>query len=190
MKHGALKRWGIFCLILSLWIGFPPLAFSQKPTLREVTARRTESGWKVSFSLVDGFNEKTEEAIESGVETIFTFFAEVYQKRPWLWDRKVGSFRFHHTLRFDPIRNEYQVTLGEIGESFFVTTLEEAKGKVSRVEDVEVQLSTLVSPRAPLELRIKAQVDSIRLPFPLEQLLFFVSLSDAETDWYIQPLPP
>lgn len=190
MKNGPLKRWGFFCVILLFWIVFPPLAFSQKASIREVAAKRVEHGWKVSFFLADCFTEKTEEAIESGVETIFTFFMEVYQKRPWLWDRKVGAFRFHHTLRFDPIRNEYQVTLGETGESFFMATLEEAKRKVVRVEEVEVQLSSPVSSRAALELRIKAQVDSIRLPFPLEQILFFVSLSDAETDWFIYPLQP
>ena len=176
--------------MFSLWMGSPHQAFSQKASIRDVAVKRVESGWKVSFSVADSFPEKTEEAIESGVETIFTFFVEVYQKRPWLWDRRVGAFRFHHTLRFDPIRNEYQVTLGEIGESFFIASLEEAKRKVSRVEEVEVQLASQVSSRAALELRIKAQVDSIRLPFPLEQILFFVSLSDVETDWYIHPLSP
>lgn len=190
MNHGFWKRWGFFFLIFSLGVGFPSWAFSQKATIQEVTARKVENGWKVSFVLADGFTEKTEEAIESGVETILTFFLEVYQKRSWLWDRKVGAFRFHHTLRFDPIRSEYQVTLGETGESFFTATLAEAKRKVARVEEVEVPLSSPVTSRAALELRIKAQVDSIRLPFPLEQILFFVSLSDVETDWFVHPLQP
>jgi len=184
-----MKRWLSGILTAILFLGFPLAAFSEKALIEDVSVKQVNGIWRVSFTVENCFTEKMEEAIQTGIETIFTFYLQIYQKRNWLWDRKVGSFRFHRSLRYDPIRSDYQVALGETGEVLFIASLEEAKRRMARVEEVEIQLSSLVSPRASLELRIKAEMDSIRLPFPLEHLFFFVSLWDFKTDWYVKPLP-
>jgi len=150
--------------------------------------RPENDAWKVGFFVEKCFTEKMDEAVETGIETIFTFHLHLYQKRNWPWDRKVGSLRFHHTLRFDPIRNEYQVTLGETGESLSLPSLEEAKRRMACVEEAEIRLSAPVSSGAALELRVKAELDTIRLPFHLESLFFFVSLWDFETEWHVIPV--
>ncbi|MBI5286434.1 MAG: DUF4390 domain-containing protein, partial [Deltaproteobacteria bacterium] len=36
------------------------------------------------------------------------------------------------------------------------------------------------------QLKIKAELDTINLPFPLSYMLFFVSFWDYETDWYVK----
>jgi len=189
MRHHKPNRWFILGFTLVLFLSFPLAAFSEKATIQDVSVKQADGAWKVGFSVGNCFTEKMEEAIRTGIETIFTFYLEIYQRRNWLWDRKVGSFQFHHTLRYDPIRNEYQVTLGENGEALFIASLEQAERRMARVDEVEIQLSSLVNPGVPLELRIKAELDSIRLPFHLEYLFFFVSLWDFETDWHVQPLP-
>jgi len=189
MKRHKRNRWLVSGFALLLILSFPLTAFSEKALIQDVSVKQANGAWKVGFSVENCFTEKMDEAIQTGIETIFTFYLQVYQKRNWPWDRKVGSFQFHHSLRYDPIRNEYQVTLGESGEAVFIASLEEAKKRMARVDEAEVQLSSLITPRVALELRIKAELDPIRLPFHLEYLFIFVSLWDVETDWHVTPLP-
>jgi hypothetical protein len=184
-----LNHYVVVLLTSIVFLSFPLTAFSEKALIQNVSVKKANGIWKVGFSVENCFTEKMEEAIQTGIETIFTFYLQIYQKGNWLWDRKAGSFQFHHTLRYDPIRNEYQVTLGENGEALFIASLEEAKRRMARVDEVEIQLSSLIKHGVSIELRIKAELDPIRLPFHLEYLFFFVSLWDFETDWYVEPLP-
>jgi hypothetical protein len=74
--------------------------------------------------------------------------------------------------------------------SLVTSNFEEAKGFMATVKGVEIRPSSPLSPGTPAQLRIKAELDPVRLPFHLEYLFFFVSLWDFETDWHIEPLPP
>jgi len=47
-----------------------------------------------------------------------------------------------------------------------------------------------MKPGALTYLRIKAELDPIKLPLHLEYLFFFVSLWDFETDWHVETLSP
>jgi len=102
----------------------------------------------------------------------------------------VASMEFHHTIQYDPIRGEYLVTLEENRSSHVTSNLEEAKRWMAKVEEVEVRPSSQLKPGIPTELRIKAELVPVKLPFHLEYLFFFVSLWDFETKWHIEPLPP
>jgi len=55
---------------------------------------------------------------------------------------------------------------------------------------VEVRPSSPLKPGLPSELRIKAELDAVKLPFHLEYLFFFVSLWDFETKWHVEPISP
>jgi len=186
--HGR-NRWFVSGFTFLLLLSFPPAAFSEKAWIQDVAVKQADGVWKVGFTVENCFTEKMEEAIQTGIETIFTFYVHIYQKRDWLWDRKVGSSQFYRSLRYDPVRNDYQVTLGENGAALSVASLEEAKRRMARIDEVEIPLSSQFLFRFPLELRIKAELDPIRLPLHLEYLFFFVSLWDFETDWYVTPLP-
>jgi hypothetical protein len=190
MKHGMNKRgWAgvvIFCLICAL----PLPAFCERASITEVNAKGSNGAWKVSFVAENCFTDKMNEAIQSGMQTVFTFYLQVYQKRKLWRDRKVASMEFHHTIQFDPIRGEYSVTLEENRSSRTTSDLEEAKRWMAKVEEVEVRPASQLNPGIPIELRIKAELDPVKLPFHLEYLFFFVSLWDFETQWHVEPLLP
>jgi hypothetical protein len=61
---------------------------------------------------------------------------------------------------------------------------------MASVEELEIRPSSQLKAGIPVELRIKAELDPVKLPFHLEYLFFFVSLWDFETKWYTKPLPP
>jgi len=184
------KRWIVGgATFLLIWI-LPLSAFCQKASIKEVSVKRTNGVWKVGFNVENCFTEKMEEAIQTGIRTIFTFYLQLYQKRSLWKDRKVASIQFHHTIQYDPIRGEYQLTQEESGTSLVTTSLEEAKRWMAKVEAVEIGPSLKVKPDVSTYFRIKAGLDPVRLPLHLEYLFFFVSLWDFETDWHIEPLPP
>jgi len=150
----------------------------------------TNGGWKVSFSVENCFTAKMEEAIQNGIGTAFTFNLRLYQKRSWWKDRKVASVHFRHSIQYDPVRLEYRVTSEENDAALVTSDFEKAKELMARVEDAEILPVSPLKPGASTQLRIKAELDSVKLPLHLEYLLFFVSLWDFETDWHIEPLPP
>lgn len=190
MKSNRQKRWvaGGFVFLL-IWI-FPLSAFCEKASIKEVNVKGMNGAWKLSFYIESCFTEKMEEAIQTGIKTIFTFYLNLYQKRNWWKDRKVANVRFHHTIQYDPIRGEYHVKLGENHSSHTTTSIEEAKRLMATVREVEIRPFSELRPGIPTQLRIKAELDPVRLPLHLEYLFFFVSLWDFETDWHIESLHP
>jgi hypothetical protein len=102
----------------------------------------------------------------------------------------MASVDFHHTLQYDPIRDEYRVTLEENRSTVVTSAFEEAKGLMAKVDGVEILPSRPLNPKIPTYVRIKAELDPVRLPLHLESLLFFVSLWDFETDWHVESITP
>ncbi len=149
----------------------------------------SNGAWKVGFFIENCFTEKMDEAIQTGIKTVFTFYIQLYQKRKLWKDRKIASIQFHHSIQYDPIRGEYLVLLEESRSSRTTSRLEEAKRWMASVEEMEIRPSSPLKPGVPAELRIKAELDPVKLPFHLEYLFFFVSLWDFETKWYTKPLP-
>jgi len=190
MKYGIKNRWIVGGVIFFLFWIFPLSAFCQKASIKGVNVKGGNEDWRLSFDIENCFTEKMEEAIQSGIQTTFTFYIHLYQKRSWWKDRKMASVEFHHTVQYNPIQKVYQVTLEENHSSLVTSSLEEAKSLMSKVKELKIQSSSPPKPRVPTYFRIKAELDPVRLPLHLEYLFFFVSLWDFETDWHIEPLSP
>jgi hypothetical protein len=190
MKHGIKKRWLVGGLTFFLiWI-LHLSAFCEEAYIKGVDVQGNNGVWKVSFLVENCFTEAMDEALQTGIKTDFIFYLNLYQTRKWWKDRKLGSMQFQHSIQYDPIRAEYRVTLEENGSSRVTSDLEEGKRWMAKVEGVEVRPSSQPKAGIPIELRIKAELNPVKLPFPLEYLFFFVSLWDFETKWHVEPLPP
>jgi hypothetical protein len=165
-------------------------AFSEKASIREVQVKGSNGGWKVSFSVEHCFTEKMQEAIQTGIPTTFTFYLQIYKERKWWKDQRLSSLQFQRTIQYSPIQGEYQVTFGEGGGARVTRDFEEAKEWMATVQEVEIKSSSQPKSGGSTYLRIKAELEPVKLPLHLEYLFFFVSLWDFETDWYVEPLSP
>ena len=144
---------------------------------------RGKENLSISFSVKDCFNKKMEEAIKAGIPTTFKFFAKLHKKRPLIWNKKIASHQFRHTIVYDNLKDNFRIWLEEKGEEIQVQDLEEAKQYMQRVEAFVVVKGRELT-RGNYKLAIKAELDPVKLPLSLEGILFFVSLWDFETDWY------
>jgi hypothetical protein len=190
MRHRIQTHW-ILAGMAFLWAWIFPLpAFCESASIIDVNVKGADRVWMVSFDIENCFTEKMEEAIQSGIQTTFTFYVHLYQKRSWWRDRKMAFREIHHTVQFDPIQKVYQVTLEEKHSKLIVPSMEEAKRLMSKMEELEIRTNSPLQLGIPAYLRIKAELDPVRLPLHLEYLFFFVSLWDFKTDWHIEPLHP
>jgi len=190
MRQRSQKMWAVGGSLFLLILIFPLPAFCQKASIKDIEMKRVNGGWKISFDVENCFTQKMEEAIQSGIQTTFTFYIDLYQKRSWWKDRKLAVAEFRHTVQYHPIQKVYQIRLEEDHSSLIASSLEEARRLMARVKEFNIRSSSPAEPKVPAYFRIKAELDPVKLPLHLEYLFFFVSLWDFETDWYIRPLPP
>ncbi len=190
MRPRVQNIWLIGGIAFFLILICPFSALCQKADIQNVHVKGGNGVWKVSFDVENCFTEKMEEAIQSGIKTTFTFYVDLYQKRSWWKDRKIASAEFRHTVQYHPIQKVFHVNLREDHTSLMAPNLQEAKKLMSRVREFEIRTSSPLDPGVFRYIRIKAELDPVRLPLHLEYLFFFVSLWDFETDWHLEPLPP
>ncbi len=139
----------------------------------------------VSFMVRSAFTDEIVEAIKSGIPTSFTFMMEAYRVRGAWFDKVAGKWKFRHTVKYDAIKEEYVVRLDEKDYIEIRTNdFEEMKRLMSSGEDIAILPALTLIRGAVYEVRIKAQLDTVKLPFLLRHMLFFVKFWDFETDWY------
>lgn len=142
-------------------------------------------GLFVSFVVKDAFTEKIDEAIKSGVPTSFNFLIELERVRGLWFDKELESWEFKHTVKYDTLKEEYEVTLGETGGTVIRTAdINEMKRVMTSGDSVRLVLSRPMVEGKEYRLSIKAELRTVKLPFFLDYVLFFVKLWDFETDWY------
>jgi len=158
---------------------------AEKAALSDVVLTNSEDHLIVYFKVKDCFTEDMIKAIENGIETTFTFFVRLHEKTEFLWNKKVADIEIKHSIRYDNLKRVYEVRLSEKGEDVVYTKdLEKAKRIMATIEELKIaRLETLIKGRH-YRLRMMAELDKIKLPLYLHNILFFLSLWDFQTDWY------
>jgi hypothetical protein len=173
-------------LIAILLLGIVPLrAFAAEA---EIDGLVVELGpeIKASFVVKNAFNANIEEAVKSGVPTSFSFRVVLERDRGLLWFNETAvKLVFKHTVKYDTLKEEYEITLDETGGAPIRTKdLAEMKRAMTTCEAIVIAPARPLVPGAEYELRIMAELHSIDLPFLLDYVLFFVKFWDFETDWH------
>lgn len=180
-----MKKSVVGILIILCAAVYPPslVLGREKAIIEDLHIARGKENLSISFSVKNCFNKKMEEAIKAGIPTTFNFFAKLHKKRPLIWNDKIASHQFRHTIVYDNLKDNFRIWLEEKSEEIEVQDLEEAKHYMQRVEAFVVVKGRELT-QGNYKLAIKAELDPVKLPLSLEGILFFVSLWDFETDWY------
>jgi hypothetical protein len=158
---------------------------AKKAFLSDIVLTNTRDDLLVYFSVSNCFTAEMNTAIESGLSTSFTFFVKLYEKRNFLWDRKLADLEISHSIKYDNLKNIYEVRLSEQGNKLIqVKSFDEAKKLMADVSALKVTSTQTLRKRERYQLQMMAQLDKIKLPLYLHYVLFFLSLWDFETDWH------
>jgi hypothetical protein len=124
-------------------------------------------------------------AIMNGIPTKFTFIVKLYEVRNAWFDREIADIKLTHTIEYNSLKNEFRLSLPEQNkEEVNTKDFDEAKELVADVVALKVARLDELKRGLIYQLRMKAELDKIELPFYLNYVFFFLSLWDFETDWY------
>ena len=174
-------RVAIFFIILQLTM--PALA--NQAYLSDIVVTNTRDHLLVYFSVSDCFTAEMNRAIESGIDTTFTFYIRLFGKRDYWWDVKMADVEISHSIKYDNLKKNYEVRLPEQNNKVVtVKDFDEARRLMAEVVAVKVIALRNLKKGEHYQLRMMAQLNKIKLPLYLHYVFFFLSLWDFETDWY------
>lgn len=157
----------------------------QKARIQGVKVVRNQGNLEVSFTLEDCFSAKMEEAIFSGVPTTFQFRIILRKnKRFSIFRKSLLDIVFKHTIKYDRLKDRFEVRLPEQGDSeFLFKDFEEAKTAMRTVKNLPIMPLWRFTESGSYQLLVKAELSKFHLPLFFRYILFFVSLWDFQTGW-------
>jgi hypothetical protein len=172
-------------LIMFLWVAWPGPAMAKDAYLSDFVVTNTRDHLLVYFTVNNCFTPEMNNAIESGIETTFTFFVQLHEKRDLIWDKKIADLEVNHSIKYDSLKKTFSVRFSEDNNrEVTARTFEEAKKLMAEIVAMKVVPMHQLKKGKRYQLQMMAQLDKIRLPFYLHYVFFFLSLWDFETDWY------
>jgi Domain of unknown function (DUF4390) len=174
----------LFLLLCLLWSSPSPLRAAEA-TLSDIIVTNTQEDLLVFFDIQGCFTREMEEAILNGIPTTFTIIIRLYKTSTLWFDGSISSLKLEHTIKYDSLKNEFRVTRSEDNNKELVfKEFEAAKEVMAEISNIEVVPLKELQKNSKYQLRVKAELEKVRLPLYLHYVLFFVTLWDFETDWY------
>jgi uncharacterized protein DUF4390 len=173
-------------LLLLLLTGNSVLADSeQKVHFKDITITTSKDHLLLFGVLKNDKQKELEQALHSGIPMKFTFFIELIQTVTNWPDEELIAMEFIHTLKYDTIKENYQLEIEEQrNRKFTYTTLDEAMLRMNEINGLKVIELAKLLPDNSYELRMKAELYKKTLPMNLHYLIPFISMWDLETDWF------
>jgi hypothetical protein len=107
-----------------------------------------------------------EEAVHKGIALFFSIDFEIYRKR-WYWfDAKVGSSTLTYRLSFSPLTRTYRLARGGLSQSF--ESLDEALGLLKSVRQWKVIEKGQLRANDEYEAQVRMRLDVSQLPKPFQ----------------------
>jgi Domain of unknown function (DUF4390) len=175
----------ILCLI-AIMIAFPCFSVSakDKADIVDIAVDKNGKDLEVSFRLENCFTPKMEEAIQNGVQTTFRILVAVEKPGVLLIKSQVVDFMLEHTIKYNRLNNEFQISLPEHpGKTLVTRDFNEAKRWMSTVENLPVIPTCWLRQDQEYSLKVKAELSKVELPLFFRYVFFWVALWDFETDW-------
>ena len=172
-------------LMTILWVAWAVPAVAKEAYLSDFVVTNTRDHLLIYFKVNNCFTPEMNNAIESGIETTFTFFVQLNEKRDLIWDKKIADLEVNHSIKYDSLKKTYSVKFSEDNNrEVTARTFEEAKRLMAEIVALKVVPMHQLKKGKRYQLQMMAQLDKIKLPFYLHYVFFFLSLWDFETDWY------
>ncbi|MDH7500561.1 MAG: DUF4390 domain-containing protein, partial [candidate division NC10 bacterium] len=136
-------------------------------------------------TLRNAFTKEIEEGIANGVSTSFTYYLRLIRRRNLWADQEVSSLIVKQTVVYDPLKDRFSFS-SEQGNQVFArvtNSFAEIRRWMNSLEGVRLASYKELKPGEVYYVQVRAEIRSIKLVFPLNVLLFFVSFWDFDTPW-------
>ncbi len=161
------------------------MAFGQEARLTNIIVTNTRDDLLVYMNVEGAFREKMKNAVLSGVPATFSFIITLYQVRNLWMDKKIAEKNITHTIKYNKLKKEFILKRSwKSGKPLVVKSFMEAQEIMAEIDSLKIVPLTELEKGGQYQIRAKAELSKLTLPYYLHYVLFFVSLWDFETDWY------
>jgi len=175
---------GVLFILLTVIFQYQNIALAQSPKLSNFNATNTRDHLLIYLTVEGAFTEKIEKAILSGVLITFSYVITLYKVRDMWFDQQIVDLKITHTIRYNIMKKEFIITRSSKKSDPIVTlSLNEARKRMCEIDSLKIVALTKLEKGHRYQIRAKAELSKLTLPFYLHYVLFFVSLWDFETDW-------
>lgn len=177
------KRQAVAVILCLCMLATPP-AMAQDARLTNIIVTNTRDHLLIYLSVTGAFREKMEKAIQSGVPATFIFHVHLLRTRNFWIDKQIADVTVTHTIKYNSLKKEYIVKRSWDETDLIVQDFAEARKLMSEVDSLNIIPLDRLEKGRQYQIRAKAELSKLTLPFYLHYVLFFISLWDFETDWY------
>jgi hypothetical protein len=182
-----IRKSGLVILVLGILLTLSVRGHALEAKISDIVISAGKKDLLVYFKVSNCFTKKMEEAIFAGIPTTFTFALELLQERDLWFDQKIVSGETKHTIKYDTVKKIFYVTFSGDGRGpLEFTDFSGAKQAMEEVNAAAISPLNQLSKEARYYVKVKAKLDKVSLPLHMENVFFFVSLWDFETNWYRQ----
>ncbi len=128
--------------------------------IQNLTATAVEGRVSVRFELVDAFrNEKTVQALQSGLPTSFTYVVEIYRDRPNWFDEGITRSRIEVIATFNSVTREYLLNYRRDRKLVRSETLTDLNMLEKRMTLIDEPNLFEIGERRPYKLKVRVKAD-------------------------------
>lgn len=171
---------GVICLLAATGVA------AQEARLKNITLSSTDDDrMVVSLRVANAFTPEMLTALREGALTEFTFRIRLHRNRNMWLDEKLIAINVVHSLAYDPVRETYRIYRSWSPDPVVESrSLTEAQSLMSQIERLPILPLASMHKGEGYELRAKAELSKVTLPFYLRYVFYFVALWDFETEWH------
>lgn len=178
------KALRVFTLFFGIWCLLVAPAWAE-PNISKVSLNTEKELITLDAKLIDAFNEKIAEAIESGVAITFTYEIEFLKHSSVFGDKVMSENKVTHTVQYDTLKKVYQFSSQgkNVNRKVATKSMEKYQELMLTLKDIPVGHIFKLDPEEKYYARVKAEMVAEGLWFPFNYLLFFVPFEEFETSW-------
>lgn len=175
----------LFPILLLLFLSFPGAGEAAGAKITDIIITQSPESLLVFASLRDAFTKEIEEGIVNGVSTSFTFYVRLMRQRGVWADEEVSSLIVKQTVLYDLLKDRFHFTSesGNQKANRATNNFGDIRQWMSSLEGIKLASNQDLKAGELYYVQVRAEIRSVKLVFPLNVLLFFVSFWDFDTPW-------
>ncbi len=174
-----------FPLLFVLFI--PLLAIAEEEeeaNIADILITTSKTHLLLFSTIKNSFTPEMLEGVRNGIPITFDFFIELDEVNNNWPDTTLVEITIRHTLKYNQLKEEYQVTLQERDNKTITTdSIDEAMDLMAELNGLRIINRSELTPDASYALQVKAKLAEKTLPMNMHYIVPFISLWDFETDW-------
>jgi hypothetical protein len=189
-RRHSLKPMGVLLMVVFLVQLMAPVSVpaqdTSQPVLTDIKLANTRDDLLIYFKVENAFPPKIMQSIENGILTPFSFHLSLYKTGGSWLDKKITEIEIQSAIKYNSLKQEYMVSRPWKEEKPVVTkSFDEARDWMTRIDNLAVTPLTDLVKGEKYQIRIRAKLSRVTLPFALHYVFFFLSFWDIKTDWYV-----